>query len=115
MYRSMISLSKIAHQMWHNHPLSHRNKATEQWEWGVGGNREKGGGTKFENEYLVILPDEHLQWKKLLAHVQVKSDHGIGILRQNTRHNTNLKTFKIVYHSFFVISSIWCPIVGSSK
>ena len=30
--------------MWHNHPLSHRKKATEQWEWGVGGNREKGGG-----------------------------------------------------------------------
>ena len=46
MCRSMISLSKIAHQMWHNHPLSHRKKATEQWEWGVGGNREKGGGDK---------------------------------------------------------------------
>ena len=43
MCRSMISLSKIAHQMWHNHSLSHRKKATEQWEWGAGGNREKGG------------------------------------------------------------------------
>ena len=46
MCRSMISLSKIAHQMWHNHSLSHRKKATEQWEWGVGGNRKKGGGDK---------------------------------------------------------------------
>ena len=43
MCRSMISLSKIAHQMWHNHSLSHRKKATEQWEWGAGGNREKAG------------------------------------------------------------------------
>ena len=29
MCTSMISLTKIAHQMWHNHPLSQRNKTTE--------------------------------------------------------------------------------------
>ena len=29
MCTSMISLSKITHQMWHDHPLSQRNKTTE--------------------------------------------------------------------------------------
>ena len=27
---SMMSLSKIAHQMWRDHPFSHRNKTTEK-------------------------------------------------------------------------------------
>ena len=38
---SMISLSKIAHQMWRDHLFSQRNKTTE-WAVGVGveGNRE---------------------------------------------------------------------------
>ena len=31
-------------------------------------------------KYLGILLDEHLQWSKQLAHVQVKLNHGIGIL-----------------------------------
>ena len=36
---SIISLSKIAHQMWHNHPFSQRNKRTEKpVVVGVGGN-----------------------------------------------------------------------------
>ena len=40
---SMISLSKIAHQMWRNHPFSPRNKTTE-WaaRMGIGGDREGG-------------------------------------------------------------------------
>ena len=62
---------------------------------------EKGG-----NKIWKWIPGDPSAWtstvEKLLARVQVKSDHGIGILRQNTRHNTNLKTFKIVYHLFFV-------------
>ena len=39
----MISLSKIAHQMWRDHPFSQRNKTTE-WADGVvtGGDREGG-------------------------------------------------------------------------
>ena len=53
----MISLSKIAHQMWRDHPFSQRNKTT-QWAVrnGIGGNREEGWGeggegwTKFEKE-----------------------------------------------------------------
>ena len=50
MGRSIISLSKIAHQMWHNHPFSQRNKTIERavgW-WlkvtekeGVGGGLDK--------------------------------------------------------------------------
>ena len=44
MCTSMISLSKIAHQMWHGHPLSQRNKTTK-WAMGVGlgSNRGRGG------------------------------------------------------------------------
>ena len=30
MRRSIISLSKITHQMWHNHSISQRNKATKR-------------------------------------------------------------------------------------
>ena len=44
----MISLSKIAHQMWLDHPFSQRKKTTESVVGvGVGGNRE-GGWTTFE-------------------------------------------------------------------
>ena len=35
-----------------------------------------------------------------MAHVQVKLNHGIGILSK-LRNNTNLKALKIVYHSLF--------------
>ena len=43
-----IILSKIAHQLWCNHPFGQRNKATERAvRVGVGGNRG-GGWTKFE-------------------------------------------------------------------
>ena len=51
-------------------------------------------------KYLGILLDKHLHWSKQLAHVQVKLNRGIGILSK-LRHNTNLKTLKIVYHSLF--------------
>ena len=51
-------------------------------------------------KYLGILLGEHLQWSKQLAHVEVKLNHGIGI-SSKLRHNTNLKTLKIVYHSLF--------------
>ena len=37
---------------------------------------------------------------KQLTHVQVKLNHGIGILKK-LRHNANLKTLKVVYHSLF--------------
>ena len=41
----LLSLSKIAHQMWHDHPLSQRNRTTERTVGvGVGGDREVGGG-----------------------------------------------------------------------
>ena len=30
MCRSTLSLSKIAHQMWHDHPFSQRNRTTER-------------------------------------------------------------------------------------
>ena len=41
----------MPHQMWHDHPLSERNKTTER-EMGVvvGGGRERRGWTKFEKE-----------------------------------------------------------------
>ena len=42
MCRSILSLSKIAHQMWRDHPFSQRNKTTV--EVGVGGDREVGEG-----------------------------------------------------------------------
>ena len=52
---SIISLSKIAHQMWRDHPYSQRNKATKRavevgWSWGGGWgwvakfNRNRGRG-----------------------------------------------------------------------
>ena len=47
MCRSISSLSKITHQMWHDHPFSQRNRSIEGTvvggfggHWGVGG----GGG-----------------------------------------------------------------------
>ena len=51
MCRSISSTSKIAHQMWHDHPFSQRNRTTEKPVGvGVGDDREVGGGwTKFEN------------------------------------------------------------------
>ena len=50
MDRSIISLSKIIHQMWHNHPfISNVIQYThsEQWGWKLEA-RGKGGWTKFE-------------------------------------------------------------------
>ena len=45
MSRSILSLSKIAHQMWHDHPFSQRNRTTERSVGlQVGGDREMGGG-----------------------------------------------------------------------
>ena len=56
---SILSLSKIAHQMSRDHPFSQRNRTTERTMGvEVGGDREVGGGgqnlkkggwTKFEN------------------------------------------------------------------
>ena len=41
MRRSMLALSKIAHQMWHDHPVSQRNRTTKRTVGGeVGGDRE---------------------------------------------------------------------------
>ena len=52
MYRSILSLSKIAHQMWCDHPFSQRNMTTEKTVGaGAGGDREVGVGgmwKKFE-------------------------------------------------------------------
>ena len=44
--RSLISLSKIAHQMWHDHPFSQRSKTTETAvRWGLEvARKEKGVG-----------------------------------------------------------------------
>ena len=43
MYRSILSLSKIAQKMWHDHPLNHRNVRTERAVWlGFGGDIEVG-------------------------------------------------------------------------
>ena len=43
--RSIISLSKIAHQMWHDHPFSQRNKATKkQWQRRL---EARGGGGQY--------------------------------------------------------------------
>ena len=53
-------------------------------------------------KYLGIPLDEHLQWSKQLTHVQVKLNYEINILSK-LRHNTNLKIFKIVYHSPFAL------------
>ena len=50
MCRSII-LSKIAQQRWHDHPFSQRNKTVERVVGiGVGGNREGGRWTKFEEK-----------------------------------------------------------------
>ena len=65
----IISLSKISHQTWCNHPFSQRNKITE-WTVevgvedgvGVGGKREAGG----PNLKKVI-------WKKAIQGVFIKS------------------------------------------
>ena len=49
MCRSILSLSKIAHQMWHDHPFSQRNMTTEravEWSLAVTGKWE-GGWTTF--------------------------------------------------------------------
>ena len=43
MCRSILSLSKIAHRMWHDYPFSQRNMTTEKTVGvGVGGSREVG-------------------------------------------------------------------------
>ena len=42
-YRSIISLSEITHQMWHDYPFSQRNKPSKiAVEVKVGGNGEEG-------------------------------------------------------------------------
>ena len=44
MCRSIISLSKITHQTWHNHPFSQGNKTTKRAVGvEVGSNDEEGG------------------------------------------------------------------------
>ena len=43
--RSIISVSKIVHQMWCDHPFSQGNKTTKRVVWvGIGDNRERRGG-----------------------------------------------------------------------
>ena len=63
MCRSILSLSKIAHQIKSDHPFSQRNRTTERAvRVGVGGDREagrKGGWAKFEKEGLAILEGHH--------------------------------------------------------
>ena len=49
-------------------------------------------------KYLGVFLDEHLYWKKQLAHVIAKLNQGIGILSK-LRHSANLNILKIVYHS----------------
>ena len=45
MCRSILLLSKIAHQKWHDHPFSQRNMTKERaMGLGVGGDRSRGGG-----------------------------------------------------------------------
>ena len=55
--RSIISLSRMTHQMWHNHPLGQRNKTAiraERVEVGRGGqNMKKGAGNIGENTNLI--------------------------------------------------------------
>ena len=47
--RYIISLSKIAYQMWYDHLFSQRNKATERAvKVGAGGYREERSWAKFE-------------------------------------------------------------------
>ena len=38
----LLSLSKIAYQMWHDHPFSQRNRTKEKTGVGIGGDREVG-------------------------------------------------------------------------
>ena len=64
---SIISLSKIAHQMWCNHPFSQRNKTIERavggggWrrqerkeEGGGDGQNLKKGGRQYERVYIKL-------------------------------------------------------------
>ena len=55
--RSIISLSRMTHQMWRNHPLGQRNKTAiraERVEVGRGGqNMKKGAGNIGENTNLI--------------------------------------------------------------
>ena len=48
MYRSIISLSKITHQPWHDQPFNQRNKATKRALGEDVGGKEEGGGLEFE-------------------------------------------------------------------
>ena len=49
--RSILSISKITHQMWRDHPFSQRHRTTE-WAigMGVGGDRGVGGGGGLEKK-----------------------------------------------------------------
>ena len=52
MCRSILSLSKIAHYMWCDHPFNQRNRTTERTVGvgvGVGGDREVGGEAGGQN------------------------------------------------------------------
>ena len=63
MCRSILSLSKISHQIKSDHPFGQRNRTTERAvRVGVGGDREagrKGGWAKFEKGGLAILEGHH--------------------------------------------------------
>ena len=48
MCRSIISLSKIAHQMWQDHPFGQRSKTTER-AMGLGVGGKTGGGGVGQN------------------------------------------------------------------
>ena len=51
MCTSIISLSKIAHQVWHNHSFSQKKRLQkEQWGWGMKAEGKGEGWTKFEKE-----------------------------------------------------------------
>ena len=58
MCRSIISLSKITHQMWCNHPSSQRNKAKKSsgvrvWKRGRGWTKfEKGGAGNMKGSFI---------------------------------------------------------------
>ena len=55
MSRSILSLSKIAHQIWCDHPFSQRNKETERtMRLGVRGDREVVGGGNIRKMGLAI-------------------------------------------------------------
>ena len=41
MYRSLIALNKVAHQMWHKHTFSQRSKTAERVVGGGGGKRQQ--------------------------------------------------------------------------